>query len=210
MSGVAGPTNRRYALAMAGWLCFAFAWSTTVSAAAGPSPLPLKHRFVRFGPEQGLSSVINDLAVDRQGYVWAATGDGLARYDGSRFRFWRREPGVDSSLPDNDLVALALDEDDRVWVASSGHLGVMDRTRRGFVPVRFEGEAAACGRDITAISAAVGGGVWLLRTGIRSAALHRRLPAADGASISGSAQLLLEMGSNDLLIGTKPGFPRQY
>ncbi len=214
MSGVVGPTNRRYALAMAGWLCFAFAWSATVSAAAGPSPLPLKHRFVRFGPEQGLSSVINDLAVDRQGYVWAATGDGLARYDGTRFRFWRREPGVHTSLPDNDLVALALDEDDRVWVASSGHLGVMDRTRRGFVPVRFEGEAAACGRDITAISAAVGGGVWFggysgeICKISRNGHIRRVLPVVGINSLSAVISRLYPLGLDDLLIGTDVGLYR--
>lgn len=206
--------NRRYVIAMVGWLCFAFAWPTAVSAASGSSPLPLKHRFVRFGPAHGLSSVINDLAVDRQGYVWAATGDGLARYDGTRFRFWRREPGVDSSLPDNDLVALALDEDDRVWVASSDHLVVMDRTRRGFVPIRFEGDAAACGREITAISAAVGGGVWVgAYTGelckiSRDGLIKRALPVAGGKSLNAVISRLYPLGSDVLLIGTDVGLYR--
>jgi signal transduction histidine kinase/ligand-binding sensor domain-containing protein/CheY-like chemotaxis protein len=199
---------------MAGWLCFAFVWPMTGSAAAGSPPLPVKHRFVRFGPGQGLSSVINDLAVDRQGYVWAATGDGLARYDGTRFRFWRREPGVDSSLPDNDLVALALDEDDRVWVASPGHLSVLDPTHRGFVPVRFEGEAAVCGRDITAISTAVGGGVWVgAYTGelckiSRSGPVRRGFSIAEINSLNAVISRLYPLGSDDLLIGTDVGLYR--
>ena len=215
MGGDARPMNRRYGLAIAGWLCFAFAWSTTGSVEAGSSLLPLKHRFVRFGPEHGLSSVINDLAVDRQGYVWAATGDGLARYDGTRFRFWRREPGVDSALPDNDLVALALDQDDRVWVASSGHLSVMDRTRRGFVPIRFEGEAAACGRDITAISAAAGGGVWFttytgkLCHAMRDGSIRQELPATT-ALLGGVPSMLLVLGTDDLLVGTDVGLHRYH
>lgn len=214
MSGDAPPTTRRYGLAMAAWLCFAFAWPSTGFAAAGSSPPSPKHRFVRFGPGQGLSSVINDLAVDRQGYVWAATGDGLARYDGTRFRFWRREPGVDSSLPDNDLVALALDEDDRVWVASSGHLSVMDHTRRAFVPVRFEGEAAACGRNITAISAAVGGGVWVggytgeLCKILRDGYIRRASPGNATNSFSAVISRLYALGSDDLLIGTDVGLYR--
>lgn len=206
--------GHRYGLAIAGLLCFVFVWSMTGLAAAASSALPLKHRFVRFGPEQGLSSVINDLAVDRQGYLWAATGDGLARYDGTRFRFWRREPGVDSSLPDNDLVAMALDEDDRVWVASPDHLSIMDRARRGFAPVRFEGNAAVCGREITAISAAVGGGIWIgSYTGelcriARDGLIRRVLPVLGGNSLNPAISRVYPTSSGVLLIGTDVGLYR--
>jgi len=201
-------------LAIAGMLCLVFASLIAHAAAAAPSALPLKHRFVRFGPEHGLSSIINDLAVDRQGYVWAATSDGLARYDGTRFRFWRRELGGDGSLPDNDLVALALDEDDRVWVVSSDHLSMMDRSRRHFVSIRFEGDAAVCGREMTAISAAVGGGVWVtvysgeLCRIARDGSVRRLLPSAGGASLGGVPSALLVTGANDLLIGTDVGLHR--
>ncbi len=171
----------------------------------------MKHRFIRFGPEQGLSSVINDLAVDRQGYVWAATGDGLARYDGTNFRFWRRELGMEGSLPDNDLVAMALDEDDRLWVASPGHLSMMDHTRSGFVTVRFEGRSAVCGREITAVSAAVGGGVWVgvyageLCRVARDGRVQRVLPVVGGDLLGAVPSMLLALGENDLLVGTDVG-----
>ena len=210
--------SRRCRFAIAGMACLVFAWlmACPAAAATASSALPLKYRFVRFGPEYGLSSVINDLAVDRQGYVWAATGDGLARYDGTGFRFWRRELGVDTSLPDNDLVAMALDEDDRMWVASADHLSMMDRTRRDFVPVRFEGEAAECGREITAISAAVGGGIWVATyTGrlckiSRDGRVRRALPTAGGNSFSAIISRLYPLGSDDSLIGTDVGLYRYH
>ncbi len=210
--------SRRRRFAIAAMVCLVFAWlmACPAAAATAPSALPLKHRFVRFGPEHGLSSVINDLAVDSQGYLWAATGDGLARYDGTGFRFWRRELGVGSSLPDNDLVAMALDEDDRVWVASPDHLSMMDGTRRDFVTVRFEGEATECGREITAISAAVGGGVWVATyTGglcsiARDGSIRRLLPGAGGASSSGVPSALLVLGVDDLLIGSDIGLYRYH
>ncbi len=207
-------SGKNIGLAIAGMLCLAFASLIGPAVAAAPIALPLKHRFVRFGPEQGLSSIINDLAVDRQGYVWAATSDGLARYDGTSFRFWRRELGVDSSLPDNDLVALALDEDDRVWVASPDHLSMMDRNRRDFVSIRFEGDTAACGRDITTISAAMEGGVWVgayngeLCRVARDGSARRLLPSAKGASLGGVPSMLLALGADDLLIGTDVGLHR--
>ncbi len=203
----------RCGLAIAGLLCAVLVWSMTGPAAAASSTLPLKHRFVRFGPEQGLSSVINDLAVDRQGYLWAATGDGLARYDGTSFRFWRRELGVDGSLPDNDLVAMALDEDDRVWVASRNHLSIMNRDQN-FVPVAFKEQSAMCGRNITAITAAVDRSVWIATyTGelcrvSHDGSIRQRLPVAGGTLIAGVPSMLLAIGANNLLIGTDVGLYR--
>jgi ligand-binding sensor domain-containing protein len=85
--------------------------------------------FIRFGVEQGLSSTINDLTIDHQGYVWVATGDGLARYDGTKFRYWRRIVGDPASLPDNEVTLLHVDSADRLWAAtwSAYHLEMKGR-----------------------------------------------------------------------------------
>ncbi len=183
-------------------------------AEAAPSGPPSTYRFVRFGAEQGLSSIINDLDVDRQGYVWVATSDGLARYDGTKFRFWRRESGVDGSLPDNNVHAIALDDDDLLWIASPDHLSMMDGSRRDFMRIPFEGDAATCGDEIQSVSAAVGGGVWVasykgwLCRVTRDAVVSRRLPSAEGAPINGVTVVMLALGPDDLLIGTDVGLQR--
>ncbi len=150
-------TARCWRLIIAVLLCGSCAWPMAGPAEAAPSGPPSTYRFVRFGAEQGLSSIINDLDVDRQGYVWVATSDGLARYDGTKFRFWRRESGVDSSLPDNNVHVIALDDDDLLWIASPDHLSMMDGSRRDFMRIPFEGDAATCGDEIQGVSAAVGG-----------------------------------------------------
>ncbi|MFY0446561.1 two-component regulator propeller domain-containing protein [Xanthomonas codiaei] len=50
-------------------------------------------RMRRFGPAEGLPSrMVLALAQDRQGYVWAATSDGLARYDGIGLQVWQHDP----------------------------------------------------------------------------------------------------------------------
>jgi signal transduction histidine kinase/ligand-binding sensor domain-containing protein/ActR/RegA family two-component response regulator len=143
---------------MAG-LCTLLAVFAAHAAGSGVTLPVVEPRFVRFGAEHGLPTMINDLAVDRQGYVWLATADGLARYDGERFRFWRRESGVHSSLPDNDLIALAIDVDDRVWVISDDHLAVLNQNRKIFSIIKFSGKSTACGKDMVAISSAPKGGV---------------------------------------------------
>ena len=35
------------------------------------------------------SNTVNRMAEDRYGYLWIATNDGLARYDGRTYRVWR-------------------------------------------------------------------------------------------------------------------------
>lgn len=153
---------RRAMIGMAAVMCGLCALLATLAAHAARSETTLpavEPRFVRFGPEHGLPMYINDLAVDRQGYVWLATSDGLARYDGERFRFWRHEAGVDTSLPDNELISLAIDGEDRVWVISSAHLSVLDQNRQGFMRIAFSGDQRDCGKDIVAVSAALAGGV---------------------------------------------------
>jgi ligand-binding sensor domain-containing protein len=51
--------------------------------------------FQRYGELQGLTdNVITDLLQDREGYIWAATYNGLYRYDGTSFRRFGEAEGV--------------------------------------------------------------------------------------------------------------------
>jgi signal transduction histidine kinase/ligand-binding sensor domain-containing protein/CheY-like chemotaxis protein len=118
-------------------------------------------RFIRFGVEQGLSSTINDLTIDHQGYVWVATGDGLARYDGTKFRYWRRTVGDPASLPDNEVTLIHVDSADRLWAATWSALSVLDADHRVPRTIQFHGDAARCGIDITAMTSSPDGVVWI-------------------------------------------------
>src|SRR5688500_10984261 len=93
--------------------------------------VPETPRFRLLGVGDGLpSSKVTALARDRDGYLWIATADGLARHDGVGFRVWRHEPGDPGALPGNNVQALHVDGDDRVWVATEfGGLSVLDRAR---------------------------------------------------------------------------------
>jgi len=184
--------------------------SGLATAAATPVDAP---RFVRFGPAQGLSMTLNDLVVDRQGYVWVATGDGLARYDGEGFRFWRRELGREASLPDNEITVLHVDARDRLWAASWDRLSVLDPPLRTPRVLRFDAETRACASDITAIDSEPSGRLWLsTQTGAictidangRSARL--RLPVDPFAG--GHVLSLRVRGPRSLLVGAENGLWR--
>ncbi|WP_372015535.1 hybrid sensor histidine kinase/response regulator [Pseudoxanthomonas sp. 10H] len=104
-----------------------------VVGAAGAA-VPEIPRFRVLGPADGLpATTVPALARDHDGFLWAATWDGLARYDGVGFRVWRHDPDDPASLPGNVLQVLYVDARNRIWVASEGGgLSVMDAARDGF------------------------------------------------------------------------------
>ncbi len=103
-------------------------WACVFGAAAAVPETP---RFRIIGPAQGLPSTdIKALARDRAGYLWIATADGLARYDGIGMRVWRHDPANPQSLAGNNVQALHIDRRDRVWIAvEGGGIGMLDATR---------------------------------------------------------------------------------
>ena len=126
-------------------------------ASDGPQPL-----FHTLGIEDGLpSSNVNAMVQDRQGYLWLATVDGLARWDGVGFRVWRQSLDDPDGLPGNDIQALALAADDALWVAmEDSGLARLDPQRRAFrhFPPVTSGLPEG---DVWAIIDDAEGGVWL-------------------------------------------------
>ncbi len=113
---------------MAGLACLLAVVAIAGSGVPAATPTPTALRIVEtphlrvFGPSDGLpSSSVNALAQDAQGYLWLATDDGLARYDGVGFKVWQHDPADPGSLPGNLVQALHVDGRGRVWVAMEGH-----------------------------------------------------------------------------------------
>lgn len=130
------------------------------------------------GVADGLpSSTITGLALDRAGYLWLATTDGLARYDGVGMRVWRHVPGDPASLPGNYLNAVHVDAEDRVWVAIEGRgLSVLAADRRAFRHYRKTADPRMGSDDVWAI-ASRDGELWF---GTFGGGLHRLSGIADG------------------------------
>ncbi|OLH08281.1 histidine kinase, partial [Xanthomonas oryzae pv. oryzae] len=127
-------------------------------------------RMRRFGAPEGLPSrMVLALAQDRQGFIWAATGDGLARYDGIGLQVWQHDPHVASSIPGNEVETLFVDDRDRVWVGVNGSPpSMLDATRTAFT--RFPNVGAACDGQVWALAQAQGA-IWI---GTSSGGLCRR------------------------------------
>ncbi|WP_407352453.1 two-component regulator propeller domain-containing protein [Luteimonas sp. R10] len=138
---------------------------------AAAAALPDTPRPRQFTVADGLpSNRINALVEDRHGYLWIATSDGLARYDGTGFRIWREEQG----LPDNFVWTLALDADGRLWIGTAyGGLAVYEPERDRFRYINRANTPELGSDEIWSLEVTPDGAVWI---GTANAGLHRLAP----------------------------------
>jgi signal transduction histidine kinase/CheY-like chemotaxis protein/sugar lactone lactonase YvrE len=169
------------ALKVARWVRFAgtlwvglFAAGLAVAAHAG---LPETPRLRQFTVVDGLpSNRINGMAEDRPGYLWIATSDGLARYDGVEFRTWRVEQG----LHDNFVWAVHVDARNRVWFGThQAGLGMFDAQRRRFRYYDRGNTPAMASNDVWSVASTADGAIWF---GTADAGLYRL--GSDGRSVA--------------------------
>lgn len=79
-------------------------------------PLLERPRFVQLSTENGLSQdFVNDIIVDNEGFLWAATGTGLNRYDG---HFNKRYIGFANEFADDGIYSLFQDQNGDIWVST--------------------------------------------------------------------------------------------
>ncbi|UYC18178.1 histidine kinase [Xanthomonas campestris pv. phormiicola] len=84
-------------------------------AAATPTPLrPTPLHNTAWRVEQGAPADVWALAQSSDGYLWMATGFGLYRFDGERFE--RREPPHGARLLSQNVTALTVLPDGRMWL----------------------------------------------------------------------------------------------
>ena len=105
---------------------------------AARAKVPETPRFISYGVDEGLASTtIISIENDRRGYLWIATRDGLARFDGVTFKNYQHDPTVPGSLPANAVSAVHVDGRDRVWVATTMRgVSRLDPSTDQFVHIR--------------------------------------------------------------------------
>jgi signal transduction histidine kinase/CheY-like chemotaxis protein/sugar lactone lactonase YvrE len=159
------------------------------------------------------SNRVNAVAEDAFGYLWIATSDGLARYDGIGFRTWR----VGAGLRDNDVWTVHVDARNRVWIGTR-HAGLamldVDRTHMHWYDRAHDPRIGS--DEVWSIASTRDGALWF---GTGDGGLHRL--ASDGTITrfmprAGDARTLPDAGVGQLAVapdgtlwvGTKHGVAR--
>ncbi|MBI1226542.1 MAG: hypothetical protein GC192_15010 [Bacteroidetes bacterium] len=70
----------------------------------------------RFDENKGLNlNGIDDIFQDREGFLWLATPEGLVRFDGHDFRYFRHVPGDSTTIGGNHVLCVTEDADGNIW-----------------------------------------------------------------------------------------------
>ena len=190
------------------WVC-ALVWLLQALPA-----LALPSHGARVTTVDGLpSNVVHQIVEDRQGYLWFATSDGLARYDGGGFRVWRMEHG----LADNEVRSMALDARDQLWIGTAnGYLQRLSADRQRFERWAGPPAPAAATSPVLAIQPMDAGDVWfgtrdagLFRLG-RDRRLRQYLPGAGGGLPSARVEHLAADAQGGVWIGSAAGLARWH
>jgi signal transduction histidine kinase/ligand-binding sensor domain-containing protein len=72
-------------------------------------------QFKTWNTENGLpQNTVNNIVQTPDGYLWLGTFDGLARFDGARFKIFKKSNTP--ALPMNRILSLFVDSDGRLWI----------------------------------------------------------------------------------------------
>lgn len=146
------------------------------------------------------------------GFLWIGTQDGLLRWDGYHFRVYRPNPQDRTSLPDDDIKALAVDDAGRLWIGTdTGGLARYDPDRDAFVTYAA-GPHGLSHVSVTALAADGHGGLWI---GTRGGLDHydgrtgRIQKGLDNGLPSPQIGAVMRDRAGDVWIGTAAGLVRR-
>lgn len=133
-------------------------------------PLMVKaqtHEIKKMSIEQGLSnSYVVSITQDRKGFLWFASESGLSRFDGSKFKVYKKSSSYPkSSISGNELNKVYADKyDDVVWIATQREgLNMFDCATEEFVHYKSGSKTpeGIITNDITDIINSRDGNIWI-------------------------------------------------
>ncbi|MEO6254673.1 MAG: histidine kinase [Ferruginibacter sp.] len=75
-------------------------------------------------------------AQDSKGFLWIITQHGLSRFDGINFKNFEHSNTDSSTLPENDLEDIAIDNNDNIWLSYRSGLCFYDQVDHRFKKIK--------------------------------------------------------------------------
>jgi signal transduction histidine kinase/ligand-binding sensor domain-containing protein/DNA-binding response OmpR family regulator len=149
--------------------------SAQPSSIPGPAQSLMRWVHESWSVENGLPvNSINQLLQSRSGYIWAATFDGLVRFDGVRFTVFNS--ATSPGLPSNRIVSVREAHDGALWLFTGQHHLVRYRDGRFVHFGKDRGLAEGQVQSILEVSA---GTIWVATTrGVGAIRKDRFVPVA--------------------------------
>lgn len=120
-------------------------------------------KFKHYTINEGLSqNTVYCLLQDKDGIIWVGTEDGLNKFDGYDFTYYKHEFRNSNSISHNQINALHEDQKGRIWIGTSDGLNVFDKVTEKFT--RFStGQVPSINSNdfVTSIFGDSKGNVWI-------------------------------------------------
>lgn len=96
----------------------------------------LSQEYKHFTTVDGLSGTDVTSICENENYLWIATNDGLNRFDGKKFKVYRKESNSQNSLTENNIETLMFDSRGLLWIGfKTGGVDIFDPRKNKFTHI---------------------------------------------------------------------------
>lgn len=141
---------------LSGLLSLLFAFGSLL--AQPMSTRTFEHVVPGLGLEQ---NPIRQIFQDSRGFLWLATEDGVARYDGIKLRFFKHEPFDALSISDHGIEQIVEDPTGDLWILADGNLNRFHRKSETFSRMDLGGTGAGVNTRALLLLADSRGRIWV-------------------------------------------------
>jgi len=118
---------------------FLVIWILVVLTSATEVGAQSQYKWTYFGPAYGMGMSFNKMLQDQKGFLWLGSTNGLYRYDGYDFTFFKKYTARPTGLSSDWIWDLAEDEKGNIWIATySGGLNRWNREKDRITHYRHE------------------------------------------------------------------------
>lgn len=97
-------------------------------------------RFTQFSTPEGLpASMVHEVYMDRQGYIWISSYHGLFRYDGYEVLTLKSNLYSPGTLINNNVICVREDLSNRLWIGTHGGVNMLDKRSGAMRTFNIEG-----------------------------------------------------------------------